>query len=398
MSKPRFCFEYVFTYVLASFIITQQVPFLTGLGYDALERGILVAVCQVVAIALQIIVGYLCDQRHWYKQLFVAVVVVAAVSSFIFFSIQVKIFALQMCLLTISGAFTNSLYGVTDNWLFAYPNGRKEFSFIRAFGSVGWAIGSIVIASLISWFGYQGMAAGVLLSAVVLLGMGCLIKKPPVTDEQKKNATAIHVSDIKVLVRNKKYVLTVVILTLIVFATNNTMYSVVDKIMLLGGSHTEVGTKAMIHGFVEIPFYLFGALLIRRFGTKRLLSFAALTVFIQFVMYACTTTVSGMIWLTLWQAVTNTSYMLANRDLLYRYSDERLKSTGMLLGISVHYGLGNSIMPVLGGYLTTHFGVNVTLTFAAVSAFLAFLLSMVLRRMDRESDTILEEPTKEQAS
>ena len=105
-----------------------------------------------------------------------------------------------------------------------------------------------------------------------------------------------------------------------------------------------------------------------------------------------------MIWLTLWQAVTNTSYMLANRDLLYRYSDERLKSTGMLLGISVHYGLGNSIMPVLGGYLTTHFGVNVTLTFAAVSAFLAFLLSMVLRRMDRESDTILEEPTKEQAS
>ena len=55
MSKPRFCFEYVFTYVLASFIITQQVPFLTGLGYDALERGILVAVCQVVAIALQIL-------------------------------------------------------------------------------------------------------------------------------------------------------------------------------------------------------------------------------------------------------------------------------------------------------------------------------------------------------
>ncbi|MFR5079963.1 MAG: hypothetical protein ACLTDX_18925 [[Clostridium] innocuum] len=53
-----------------SMVNTQMIPFLSKLGYTVVQRGYILAANAVVAIAGQILFGYLCDRFQRVKGLF----------------------------------------------------------------------------------------------------------------------------------------------------------------------------------------------------------------------------------------------------------------------------------------------------------------------------------------
>ena len=73
--------------------------------------------------------------------------------------------------------------------------------------------------------------------------------------------------------------------------------------------------------------------------------------------------------------------MLASRMLIYEFSSEKLKSTGLLLALSIYSGLSTLLMPSIGGTITNYFNVNTTIFLAAIIAGIGFILSLVLKRM-----------------
>ena len=68
------------------------------------------------------------------------------------------------------------------------------------------------------------------------------------------------------------------------------MYTVIDKILLLGGTNGDVSLKWSFQAIVELPLFFLGARLLVKFGGKKLLLFATAMYFIRFFGYAWAST------------------------------------------------------------------------------------------------------------
>ena len=146
---------------------------------------------------------------------------------------------------------------------------------------------------------------------------------------------------------------------------------------------SSIGYKWTISGLVEIPVYIYGSFFLRKFGPYKLLSISAFTIMLQFILFGMSNNLYSMILLSGFQIITGPMMMLASRILIFEFSSEKLKSTGLLLALSIYSGLSAFIMPSIGGAITNYFNVNTTIFIVAIIACLGFILSLVLNYMER---------------
>ena len=380
----KFCAIYFMIYAVIALAYTQYVPYLSSIGYNPMERGLLISSYAITTIAFQLIFGILSDKYKTVKKLCIIAVVAFSIFTYLFFSLETKMFILHMVLISMSAGLANLNFGCFDSWLFTFgEKAREQFSFIRAFGSIGWAVASIVIAKLLSLFGYKGLGLIVVLLTIILLGLMFLVAEGSRSTEKK--AEKITAMDIRELISNKKYILVIVILFLIYCANNSNATTIIDKMLELGATNADIGYKWTIAGLVEIPVYIYGSFFLRRFGPYKLLSISAFTIMLQFILFGMSNSLSNMILLSAFQIITGPMMMLASRILIFEFSSEKLKSIGLLLALSIYSGLSAFIMPSVGGTITNYFNVNTTIFIVAAIAGLGFILSIVLNSMEHTS-------------
>lgn len=378
----KFCLIYLLAYGVIALGYTQYVPYLSSIGYNPMERGILISSYAITTIAFQLIFGILSDKYKTVKKLCIISVVAFAIFTYLFYSLESKMFILHMILISMSAGLANLNFGYLDNWLFTLgEKARNQFSFIRAFGSIGWAVASIFIARLLDLFGYKGLGLTVVLLTIIMLGLMFLVGEGSKANEKKSEK--ITSTDIKELLSNKKYILIIVILFLIYCANNSNATTIIDKMMELGATNAQIGYKWTISGLVEIPVYIYGSFFVRKFGPYKLLCISAFTVTIQFILFGLSNSVLMMVMLSAFQIVTGPMMMLASRILIFEFSSDKLKSTGLLLALSVYAGLSALLMPSIGGAITNYFNVNTTIFIVSIISGLGFLLSLVLKRMGK---------------
>ncbi|PRR83725.1 hypothetical protein [Clostridium vincentii] len=93
---------FVIIYIFAALILTSFVPYLTGIGYNALERGILLSTYAVVGIFLQIIFGFLSDKYHTIKRFTIIALIMLSVSGFLMFIFGTKLFIYHLITVAIA--------------------------------------------------------------------------------------------------------------------------------------------------------------------------------------------------------------------------------------------------------------------------------------------------------
>ena len=117
-----------------------------------MERGILISSYAITTIAFQLIFGILSDKYKTVKKLCIIAVVAFAIFTYLFYSLETKMFILHMILIAMSAGLANLNFGYFDTWIFTFgEKARSQFSFIRAFGSIGWGVASIFIAKLLEY-------------------------------------------------------------------------------------------------------------------------------------------------------------------------------------------------------------------------------------------------------
>lgn len=376
----KFCVIYFFIYGIIALGYTQYIPYLSSIGYNPMERGVLISSYAVTTIIFQVVFGILSDKYKTVKKLCIIAVIAFAIFTYLFFSLSTKMFVLHMILIAMSAGIANLNFGYFDNWLFTFgEKARSQFSFIRAFGSIGWAIASIFIAQIVDLFTYKGLGLIIILLTIIMLGLMFLVEEGSKT--RGKKSEKITSSDIRELVTSKKYILVVIILFFIYCANNSNTTTIVDKMLQLGATNTQIGYKWTISGLVEIPIYIYGNFFLRKFGPYKLLCASAFAAMLQFILYGISNSVWILVALSGFQIITGPMMMLASRMLIFDLSSEKLKSTGLLLALSIYSGLSALVMPSIGGAITNYFNVNVTIFIVAAIACLGFILSLVLKSM-----------------
>ncbi|MDF2578420.1 MAG: sugar:proton symporter [Chlamydiales bacterium] len=377
--KYLYACSYILLYMAFSFAMTQFTPFLSKLGYDSMQRGILLSSYAFTTIVFQMLFGFLCDKYSSVKKFVVAALMIYAVSTYLFYSRETQFFVYHVIVIAFSGGLINTTCGLCDAWVLgADKNLRKNLPFIKTFGSIGWATGSIILSSVISRFGYSGVSNGILILCILSLGLLHFIKD--VDRHKDKNTEKAGLADVKELILNKRYSLLVFILFLMycVIITNNT--AVVDKMLALGATNLEIGYKWSIQSMIEIPTYLFGSYFLRKFNHYFLLKVSALALTVQFVLLGMSSSITQIIILSAFQMLTTPLVMITSQTLIYELASEKMKATGQLFALSIFIGVSSLLVPTGAGVMTRYFNPSTTLFTAAALAALAFVLIDVLKK------------------
>ncbi|MCE0784939.1 MFS transporter, partial [Clostridioides difficile] len=168
--KFKFIIFYFFSYIIFAFASTKFTPFLSKLGYSAFERGIILSSYAITNILFQLLFGVLADKYQTMKKIVLISLSVYGIASVIMFSTESATFIIYLLLVALSGGLLNTCCSLYDTWIIGCGDNINNYlSFIKTFGSIGWAIGSMVASYLILRFSYFGLSVAIGLIVVLLI-------------------------------------------------------------------------------------------------------------------------------------------------------------------------------------------------------------------------------------
>lgn len=372
---------YLASYLAFSFASTQFTPFLSSLGYDTFARGLLLASYAVTTLVFQLVLGIISDKYQTVKKVLALVLLIYACASLLFFNLSEQHFVWHMLFIAISGGLLNTATGLLDTWVLQSQLAvRKSLSFLKAFGSIGWALGSLSVSVVILTVDYRGLGVSILLLVGIAVAFATLLEDIVVTPINGKKKE-VSFSDSLLLLKDKQYSLLVLILFLLYFVIICNNITVIDKMLVLEASTLEIGYKWSIQSLFEIPAYLIGGRLLQKFKGYNLLTICAAALFIQFILYANATTVQQIIVISGMQLLTTPLLMVSSKVLIYELSSEHMKATGQMLALSIFIGLASMVSPVVAGFLVQWQGIYPTLLLISLIPLVAIVLLVILRRM-----------------
>lgn len=375
----KFALLYFIHYITASLIMSQRMTFLIRTSYTIQERSIIFAAIPLVSIGLQFFVGYLSDKYRTIKKIYIFAIVLSAITAFLFYSIQIQLFVFHFAITLLSNSAIAIINDLSDVWVLESKGSVKNnYSFIRAFGSAGWALGSFLVAQIILMFGYRGLARVSLLTSILVLAVVMFVR-----DDKKDVAVgefihSIKITDIKEIFQNQSYLLAISIMFFLNFAASMAGYIIIDKIIGLGGNEWHVGMRIVIAASAEIPLLLVGGRIHKKLGSIKMLLIGAIIYSLQFLGYFLATSNNVIFFVSALQGLSLPLFVVAIKYILLELSPDHLKTTGQMSGPAIINGIQGVLHPLVAAYLVGAFNINAPLLFAFVLAVIAILLNIPL--------------------
>lgn len=375
----NFAILYFIHYLTASLIMSQRMKFLIRTSYTIQERSLMFAAIPLVSIGLQFIIGYLSDKYKTIKKLYVSIVILSAVTAYLSYSIQVQLFVFHFSMTILSTSAVLSINDLSDVWVLESKGPSKDnYSFIRAFGSAGWSLGSFLVAQIVMMFGYQGLANTALLTSIIVLGVVTTIRDDKSETIIDETIDIIKFSDVKEIFKNKAYLLAIAVMFVLNFAAVITDYIIIDKMILLGGNEWHIGMRLMIAAAVEIPILLVGGKIHKKLDSLKMILIASIFYSLQFLGYYLATSNNLIFLVTILQSISLPFFIVAIKYLLLELSPAHLKSTGQMVGPAVVNGLQGVLHPLVAAFVAGAFSINAPILLAFGFGVIAILLNILL--------------------
>ena len=353
--------------------------FLEYVGYDVVERGIILSGTAVVAIITQFFIGYLCDKYKTDKKFFNLCLIVFVLSTLVMYQVTQRNFFLHLIFISLVGGMFRTTLAVQDTWtLETSETCRNNFGPIRAFGAIGWMIGSPIGALVVEHYGYP--ALGYVFAGLAVLNIVLTMFMQDAVKVEKSGG--IHATDLKELLLDKKYVVVVLIFLFINVIATADIYTTVDKMMALGAKEGMVGARWSIQAFTELPLFFAGTWLLKKFGDYKLMMFGTFMYIIRFLGYAVVQSPEMMIVVTLMQCITYPLIMITSKTLVDDTTPIHLRSSGQTIASAFYVGLSLLITPVIAGAMVSSLGADLTLALIGLSGFVPLGLGILYKRLD----------------
>ncbi|NTW96521.1 MAG: MFS transporter [Erysipelotrichaceae bacterium] len=365
-------------YIAYAVSYTQMLPFLSDIGYTSSEKGLILSGAAVISIIGQFLFGFLCDKYKTVKKMFYLATIVFILIVTWAYSVTEIAFFFHLITLSLMGGFFRIVVGLLDSWTIERdPLLQRNYGIIRAFGSLGWIIGAPYTVWALSKGGYGSIGLNVGILSILTLLIGATMG-----DAQKVSHQApIKMVDIKQLLKKKQYIILLIILTLINIVLYADAYTIVNKILALGGTATDISNKWVLQAFMELPLFFLGSVLYKRFSAKTLLMVGIFMFMVRFLLSALATSAAQLVMISATQLVTFPFILLSSKQLIDSESPAHLKSTGQLLGLAMYSGLSALISPLMSGFLVDWIGTDQTLIFFGLLCLVPLGLSLWYRKM-----------------
>lgn len=357
-------------------------PFLAvyfkGKGLSYTEIGIGFALNSIISVAAQPIWGYLTDKYLSKRKTIVITLTASSIAAlgFIFASKYYIIMALIILFIW----FQSSVSPVTDAYCYDFMEIDKNLQYgqVRLMGSVGYAVTSLLLGIAIQKTSIDMAFYTYLIVSVVVIVIIRSIKF-----EGKHGSNKIDISDIKYLLKNKKYsifIISVVFISIALGANGSYIAVLIEK---TGGDISRLGLLWFIVAMSELPVFFFGNKLLKKYGDLNLYIVSMIIYIFRYLLDSYCSSYIGVIAVQILQGVTFTLYLTATMQYINRVSEPKLRTSAITLYAAIGGGIGGFIGNFGGGLFLEHFSVFALFRLMAVAAFLALITAVFLKKYEK---------------
>lgn len=362
---------YFFLFFGLANISGMLIPFLQYKGFDPIETGSLISLFTLSGLVGLFSIGYFCDKLKTIKKVLFPAIIITTITGFLAIITNKGIlFYIVFFLMGLSSAMIGPL---CDSWVMENIDDVKvKFGEFRAFGSIGWAFGVLIVGFIVSNLGYKYVTF--IYVGTLLIGILCAFKLKDVVKSCNNNMS------FKPLLINKEYIFTVVTLLIICIGFRGYLQLVPYVITKVGGNTSNLGIYNFICSVSEIVMLILCRKIMHKLSPDKLLILSPIAIFIQmsvlyFIPGIYTIYLSG-----LFQVLTYPIILMVGRTMIDRVCPENLKTTSQLMGFAMFNSLGLIIGSFIVGILIEFFKINGAILFMMCVSIIGVLSAIIYDR------------------
>jgi len=242
---------------------------------------------------------------------------------------------------------------LTDSMAIQYvgENPNSTFGFIRVWGSIGYAIGAIIVSFIANQFGLKWMfymaAIGYFIS--FLLTRGIKSNQVPVLKSHFKR-------DLKMLLKQKDYLFILVFSFLMIgsfFGSDQYLGLFIrsNDIQL-----STIGLLTFISVCIEVPFIFHSKRLINKYGAARLLVFMNIASIVRMVILGFSSTFFMFVLAGILRGVFVGIFVPIFIELICEMTPHAVVTSAVAIYSAVSSGIANFVFTLIGGLIAEAFG------------------------------------------
>lgn len=362
---------YFFLFFGLANISGMLIPFLQYKGFDPIETGSLISLFTLSGLVGLFSIGYFCDKLKTIKKVLFPAIIITTITGFL--AIITNKGILFYIVFFLMGLFSTMLGPLCDSWVMENIDDVKvKFGEFRAFGSIGWAFGVLIVGFIVSNLGYKYVTF--IYVGTLLIGILCAFKLKDVVKSCNNNMS------FKPLLINKEYIFTVVTLLIICIGFRGYLQLVPYVITKVGGNTSNLGIYNFICSVSEIVMLILCRKIMHKLSPDKLLILSPIAIFIQmsvlyFIPGIYTIYLSG-----LFQVLTYPIILMVGRIMIDRVCPENLKTTSQLMGFAMFNSLGLIIGSFIVGILIEFFKINGAILFMMCVSIIGVLSAIIYDR------------------
>lgn len=351
----RFALLQTVFFVVFAVSVAYLVPMLSSLGYQTLHVTVIMTASAAASALLQPVLGHLCDTRGHERLIVLTATFLPA--GFLFLLWQWgHIFAVALAATALTYSSVQSMTGVIDSWASKLKGEGHllNFSATRSFGSVAYALTSLLFGMALDFFGIRVAPLAVLLCFPLMLAVLLMIPEP----SRKGAAGAIREAFAKTCrsllgLRPYRLFLVCYFLVMLPFASYTTFFPLWFE--QLGGTQSQLGGAFFVMAVAEMIAMMLYVRFRRRLRAESLLLIAFLVFGAKNIVTALATGVAPAIALNLMQFGCYGILVPGVVDYLSSLIPARQLSTGQLaanaVGLSLSQIAGNFVFGLVADAL-----------------------------------------------
>ncbi|MCL2276443.1 MAG: MFS transporter [Treponema sp.] len=366
-----------------AFMITTLIDY----GWSAGGAAMAITIMSAVGMFVQPVYGFICDKLQSEKKLTITLLIIAIVFFALFpFSLRsgnmILIF-LNMTGIAVTGVQVN---GLLDAWIVGLKQEipSVNYGLIRGCGSFAYALSAQLMGTITVLYGHDARiwigGAATALTAIAAITFRSAKRthiKGALETEEKQNKNLKGAEALKLVFSSKPYCLLLAV-SFFLFLSSMAITTMIQLLARdFGGSTAHIGTATAVMAVSEVPIMFLMAVLIRKFGYKKLLILCSAAYVVRMIMTASVVSVNGLIYVQLFQAITYAVLLPLSMSYLSIIVDERVRSTAVTIYCAITAALTNILSNLItSAFLSAGYSAGSVIIIFVIFAIIGLLLTL----------------------
>ncbi len=362
---------YLLSYMGFAFWRVFYNVFLEENNFTGLQIGIINGLAQAMLFLFVPIWGFVAEKKGIRPTLQILVVATAALMFFLGYIRNFELILIYLVLLTF---FYHPIGALTDALGTQFSEIHREYDYgkFRLWGSLGWAVASFLGGFI---FLYFNVSASFYISAALFALLIPLIRIPK--NELTRFKPHPNKTSIKVIFKNRKVMMVIPILVLYGMACSPVFSFTNLYFTELKANSSIIGLAYAIMAISELPFFFYGARLVRLIGSKLVIIIALTIMLIRLMIYGFFPSITTGLLMGAFQGLTLSFFLVGVVTYLHQVLPAGNHATAQTIIWSFFSGAGMTVGSLIIGYLKDKVGIIHSMTYAGYLAFGIIILVII---------------------